>query len=102
MRQYEVLAEGYYPVDFDPDNEALEVIQNVRTILATPKFSVPLLRDFGVENGLTDSPINTAGAKLKSDIIMAVRKYEPRAEIVSLTLEPSDNGRIITKLTIRI
>lgn len=102
MRQYELLVDAYNPVDFAPENDALEIMQNVRTILATPKYSVPLFREFGVEDGLTDTPINTAGAKLKSEIIMAVRKYEPRAEISYIEFVPDDNGKLSLRIRITI
>lgn len=102
MRQYDILVTEYYPVDFDPETELHEIIQNVRTILATPKFSVPLFREFGVGDGLVDSPVNEAEAKLKADVIMAVRKYEPRAEITYIEFAPDNNGKLSLRLRIRI
>jgi phage baseplate assembly protein W len=56
-----------------------EIIQNVRTILTTPKNSVMLDRDFGVDFELLDNPTELAKHKLMSQVILAIRDYEPRA-----------------------
>ena len=39
-------------IEIMPQTEAAEIIQNVRTILLTQKFSVPLDREFGQQNCL--------------------------------------------------
>jgi len=58
-----------------------EVIQNVRTIITTPKGTLPLDRGFGISIQFLDSPITTARAKAEQEIFMQVKKYEPRAVI---------------------
>ena len=47
-------------VDFSPAAEVEEIFQNVRTILTTPKGTVPLLRDFGFSFEHLDKPIHLA------------------------------------------
>lgn len=68
-------------VNFAPKSEAEEILQNVITICTTPKFSVPLDREFGIDASLLDDPMTIVGAKYKSEIIQAIRKFEPRARV---------------------
>ena len=49
-------------VDFSPQDEITEILQNVRTIMATTKGSVPLDRDFGVSADYVDKPMAKAKA----------------------------------------
>lgn len=102
MKQYDiVITEGRH-IDFSPETENAEIIQNIRTIILTSKFSVPLFREFGIEYPL-DSPYNEASAKLKSDILMAIRKYEPRANISRIAFDGTDiNGHMRLKLTVML
>jgi len=57
----------------------LDVMQNVRTILTTPKGTQPLDRDFGIETDFLDSPVLETRARAEQNIFMALKKYEPRA-----------------------
>lgn len=65
------------PISFAPGTVAAEVLQNVRTILATRKGTVPLDRDFGLEWEHVDKPIQL----IQAEIIEAVERWEPRAVI---------------------
>lgn len=69
------------PISFAPGTVAAEVLQNVRTILATRKGTVPLDRDFGLEWEHVDKPIHIAKALIQAEIIEAVEGWEPRAVI---------------------
>ncbi|MBQ4432482.1 MAG: GPW/gp25 family protein, partial [Synergistaceae bacterium] len=79
-----------------------EVVQNIRTIITTAKYSVPLFREFGVDGELVDIPSLEASAKLKADIIMAVRKYEPRAKITRINFEPDNDGKLSLRISITL
>jgi len=59
--------------------DVFDVIQNVRTILTTPKGTQPLDRDFGISLEFLDSPVLTVRARAEQECFMAIRKYEPRA-----------------------
>lgn len=74
-----------------------EVAQNVGIIIASAKFSVPLDRDFGTSHSQIDTPINLAQPRLIMEIIDAVEKYEPRAEIISIDIKQDEAqaGKII-------
>lgn len=93
-------------VDFNPANVVAEVLQNVRTILSTRKGSVPLDRDFGISWEYLDRPIDVAQMLMRSEIIDAVSKYEPRATVESVVFEGSAedalDGILKPKVTISI
>lgn len=72
-------------IDFAPSDELTEVIQNVKTILTTMKYSVPLDRNFGIIADALDAPMPIAKAKISSDIVRAIQTYEPRAKVKSVS-----------------
>jgi phage baseplate assembly protein W len=89
-------------IDFAPASRAAEIIQNVRTILATPKYSVPLDRLFGVDAVMLDRPAPKAMAALQAEIIAAVRRYEPRCRVTRVTFGGDMDGRLVPKVRIKI
>lgn len=63
-----------------------EVVQNVRTLLATAPGTVPLARAMGTPQDIVDQPQSIAAAQLHADVVKAVRTYEPRVDVeVSIT-----------------
>ncbi|MBA2943220.1 GPW/gp25 family protein [Paenibacillus sp. CGMCC 1.16610] len=73
-----------------------EIIQNIRTIVTTIKGSVPLDREFGVEPSFMDQPMHLAKPLFTAEIIMQIRKYEPRVEVVQVLFqEDAQAGRLI-------
>ena len=78
---------------FAPLTVAQEVVQNVRMIITTPKGTVPLDRDFGIDAVIVDRPIPVAQAILARDIVDAVKRYEPRARVTKVEFE--DRGGAI-------
>ena len=89
-------------VDFAPADTLTEVMQNVRTICATTKYSVPLDRRFGLNAVMPDAPTPKAMAALQAEIIMAIRKYEPRARVTQVSFEGDMDGKLIPKVRVRI
>lgn len=100
MKLYDILLDG--SVDFAPEAEAAEILQNVRTILETVKGSVPLDRDFGIDASYLDLPMGEAKAKLISEIIKAVKKYEPRAAVTEISFTGAEDGTLIPKVQVKI
>jgi phage baseplate assembly protein W len=85
-------------VNFAP-NPVEEVLQNVKYILITHIWSVPLRRQFFIDLSFVDQPLPIAKAMYTAEIIEKVHFYEPRAEIVeviSVEREPGDlaKGRL--------
>ena len=89
-------------VDFLPDSEVREIMQNVITICSTVKGSVPLDREFGINDNVIDLPANTARAKLAAEYVNAVRKFEPRADVVKVSFQEMDIQNVIPVLSIKL
>lgn len=76
------------PVNFAPETEFEEIVQNVRTIITTYTFSVPLDRRFGISAEFLDSPVTDDGqARMQDELFTAIRKYEPRVEVNDISFE---------------
>lgn len=99
---YDVLAQPVQGIDFAPASEVAEILQNLRTIITTTKYSVPLDRDFGFDAEMLDKPMTTAQAQLQSEIIMAIKAYEPRVTVTGITITGTDNGVLIPKVQVMI
>ena len=89
-------------IDFLPSTEAEEILQCVRCILCTPKWSVPLDRDFGVDMEALDRPLPVAQAKLSSEIVTALKEYEPRVEVTDITWDAQEDGVLMPTVTINV
>lgn len=93
-------------VDFAPDSEAAEVLQNVRTILSTRIGSVPLHRDFGVTWEHIDKPLPVAMPLQIAAIIEAIQEFEPRAKVERVDFENSNvdamDGVLIPRVLISL
>jgi len=76
----------FTPWDFGASGTK-EILQNVRMIAATPAWSCPLDREFSWIPDALDRPINVAQAILAQQLVQAVRKYEPRAQVAKITFE---------------
>jgi hypothetical protein len=71
-------------VNWAPATVVEEVIQNVRTILTTTVYSVPLDRMFGLNPDMLDLPLPLAMARLTAEIVAVVEKFEPRAAVTKV------------------
>ena len=76
-------------VDFAPETEAVEILQNVRTILTTHVGTVPLHRDFGISWEHIDKPYPVAKQLMMVEVIEAIEKFEPRAKVESVEFDES-------------
>lgn len=81
-------------IDFAPGTVVEEVLQNVRTIITTPKYSIPLDREFGFDASMVDRPVHVAQARLTNEIFREVRRYEPRAVLEAIRFEADLSGRL--------
>lgn len=68
------------------------VLQNIRIILSTRQFSVPLYREFGLPMQFLDKPIPVAKALLIAEIRDAITEFEPRANVLNVTVEIDENA----------
>ena len=88
MNTYEVSLDS--DVDFAPSDEILEVLQNVRTIIATRRGTVPLDRDLGISWSFVDRPITEAQMQMRAELIDASEQQEPRARVVRISFDASE------------
>ncbi len=81
-----------------------DVLQCVKLLLSTPKGSVPLDRDFGVDWSIVDRPAGEVSQILKAHIASQIRKYEPRVKVkkVELSGEELPDGRIKVRVLIEV
>nr|WP_278430010.1 GPW/gp25 family protein [Brevibacillus laterosporus] len=72
-----------------------EILQNVYTILTTPRGSVPLDREFGIDTSILDDPTPVAKARATAEIFEKVNKYEPRVSITKVSFTEKEDGVLI-------
>ena len=89
-------------INFAPATQREEIIQNVRTIISTIKWQIPLARDIGISGDVIDLPTLQAKARLTQEIIQALKMYEPRVKIERIDFEADITGRLIPKIEVRI
>ena len=100
--EVDILLTNSENINFAPATEVEEVIQNVRTICATPKYSVPLDRQFGIEAQFVDRPTPKVMAAIQAEIIQAVRKYEPRCKVTKVSFDGGLDGQSNVKVRIKL
>ena len=98
--KYKVMLDG--SVDFAPQSEVAEILQNVRTILNTRIGTVPLARDFGVSWEHVDKPY----PMMSSAVVDAIEEFEPRARVESVEFEESEetamDGILVPRVVISV
>ena len=99
---YEINGGEMPPLNLAPVTLAEEVLQNVRMIISTVKYSVPMDREFGIDGAVIDRPVNIAKAHLSNEIFRAVRRYEPRAVIESIDFDGDESGRLTPSIKVQI
>lgn len=99
---YEITTGSLASISFSPKTELEEVLQNVRCILSTPRFSVPLDREFGIDGTYVDKPMETAKGKLVADIVLTVAKYEPRVTVTNVLWETDPDGVLKAKVQVSL
>ncbi|PWK16056.1 hypothetical protein [Tumebacillus permanentifrigoris] len=79
-----------------------EILQNVYTSITTMRGSVPLDRGFGLDPSL-DDPLPLARARLTTQVIDVVQKYEPRVVVSSVTFaEDGFAGVLVPTVNVRL
>lgn len=101
---YFVTADEGKAITLNEKDDIASILQNVAMILSTPKGSIPMYRDFGVNIEAVDRPVPVAKVMLRSEVKEAVELYEPRAEVVNVTFEQDreDPSRLIPTVEVEI
>lgn len=97
----EVFVQPTERINFSPSSTVEEVIQNVGTLLATVRYSVPFDREFGLNPEYLDDPSIVSRSKLIADIVEKINKYEPRATVLSVDFE-EDGEQGTLKPTVKV
>lgn len=80
-----------------------EILQNISMIVTTPKGSVPLDRNFGVDMSALDMPLEIAENIFTAQIIEAIQDYEPRVTVDKVTYEKDHlTGKLKPKVKVII
>lgn len=99
---YTVKSNENYTFSLCEDDEVKAVLQNIQLILTTPKGSVPMYREFGLEQDFIDKPIPVAQTLMTSRIREALEMFEPRAKFVGITFSEETPGKLIPILEVEI
>ncbi len=86
---YTVSATDLGNIRLNEPEEVNAVLQNIALILATPKGSAPMYRDFGLAQDFVDKPAPAARALMIVRTREAIEQWEPRAEFVNADFEES-------------
>jgi phage baseplate assembly protein W len=82
--------------NFAPTGTVEEVLQNVRTLIMTEKYSVPLDRDLGIDAAFLDRPAPDAMARLRVRMNEEIHRYEPRAKVKIIEFRQYADGTALS------
>ena len=100
---YKVSAPDLAHLSFNETNTLASILQNIAVILATPKGTVPMARDFGVDMDFLDVPIPKARLMMVAPVREAIERWEPRAKVLRVTEgEDPMNGKLIPTVEVEI
>lgn len=101
---YQVSETDLKTIRLSEQDTVSSVLHNVALILATPKGTVPMYRDFGLEREFLDMPMPDAENRMVAPIREAVEQWEPRATVkdVWFTRIGDGSGRLLTHVEIEI
>lgn len=100
--EYEIIGDKKI-IDFAPSSVQAEILQNITTILTTPKCSVPLNRNFGLSSLWLDDPLPVSQARMTAEIIQAITNWEPRARVTQVTyVADYEQGRLFPKVRVML
>ena len=77
-----------------------EILRCIRNLIMTPVGTVPLDRDFGIDQSILGLPIDAAQSLLAVEIIDKVERYEPRVSVTEVELTATIDGKITAKVVI--
>lgn len=77
-----------------------EILRCIRNLIMTPVGTVPLDRDFGIDQSILGLPIDAAQSLLAVEIIDKVERYEPRVSVTEVELTATIGGKITAKVVI--
>lgn len=77
------------------------ILQNIRVLLSTPKGSVPLYRDFGVDMDFVDLPLPAAEQRARVALKESIEQWESRVTVKSISFSRAD-GTLVPTVEVEI
>lgn len=104
MNSYKVSADDGAALELGAADTVKSVMQAIKLILTTPKGTVPLYRDFGVNMDFLDLPGPGAEQRARAEIREAIEQWEPRATVKSITFSRAGaaSGKLIPTVEVEI
>ncbi|MDE6260405.1 MAG: GPW/gp25 family protein [Oscillospiraceae bacterium] len=101
---YTVSATDLGDIRLNEREEVNAVLQNIALILATPKGSVPMYRDFGLSQEFLDRPMPVARVMMITEVREAIELWEPRATVTDIQFanDPLEPGKLIPTVEVEI
>lgn len=101
---YTVSATDLKTIRFNAGDTVDSVLQNIAVILSTPRGTVPLYRDFGLDWSFLDKPTPMAKVLMVAPVREAIERWEPRATVlnVSFSEDPARPGILIPTVEVDI
>jgi phage baseplate assembly protein W len=79
-----------------------EILRNIKMLLTTPAGTVVFDREFGIDYSILDMPVDAARAKIITEYIYKIEKYEPRAKVKEISFQQNASGEFIPKVVIEL
>lgn len=90
-------------INFAPETESEEILQNVWVILNTIEYDCPLARGLGLSAAFIDRSTEMAKALCIADIYDKIEKNEPRAKIQNVSFGENNNiGKVFARVEVEI
>jgi phage baseplate assembly protein W len=77
-----------------------DISETIKNIITTPKGTVALDRNFGVDSNILDQPVNLIEGLLMVEIIRQIKLYEPRVSVIEVTFSMDENNNLIPKVSV--
>lgn len=101
---YKVSAAESAALELGAADTVKSVLQAIKIILTTPKGTVPMYRDFGVNMDFLDLPTPGAEQRARMEIREAIEEWEPRATVKDITFSRDElqSGKLIPTVEVEI
>ncbi len=104
MSSYIISADSRPDLELGAADTVKSVMQSIKIILTTPKGTVPMYRDFGIDMDFLDLPAPGAEQRARAEIREAIEAWEPRATVTRITFSRSEAepGKLIPTVEVEI
>ena len=99
---YIVSASRKTSISLNEPDRVKSILQNIGILLRTLRGSVPLYREFGMQMGFVDRPMTVAAPAVIVEIREAIQRFEPRAELVSVSFRHDADGVLSPEVEVNI